>query len=595
MGSLRTGGSLRFYPERPRRYSDFVSPAEKRGVESACIIEPEFQIQVSVEKSNAGWPVFRCRRRANPVDRKASLVPRILTLFAVLSCLGATQSLLNAQTPNLPDLQIANFSVYSTLLQPDGSRLAVASFRIVNAGNAPAGASFTLVKMGTTSAAFSIPALPPGQAAFLSQAITINLSQVSIEITADAGQAVTESDETNNKLQYVAHLDRAETDRWQSVGPSRIAFPDNSSIGVGRVTTIALDPRSADRLFAGARGSGLWMTFDAGAHWTPVTDSLPTTQIDAVTIDPANPDRVLIATPAGVFQSTDGGSVWIQLSSQDLKGQGSDGGAFLVGSGNPAPLYLTTVNGLVVSTDGGHAWNPVIGGGPVASLQFNSTDHTRLLAALSSPASVPPGFSAGIFEATGGGLTAGAWRKLKGCPDAPLPTFPAKAQVWIAEAQGTKWVSFKSATNSQLFRSMNQPCQTATGIEDSWQPIPVSGACLDITNQWSLLYAPLGDPDVLFKAGVDLCRSGRRGNSMAPVGPVHSDQHALAATVGNPAIMYLGNDGGIYRSPDAGASWSFIGEGLALPPSYPIHTPRFPPRVFVCASQHNQCLTWPGS
>src|SRR5258708_13085087 len=132
MGSLRTGGSLRFYPERPRRYSDFVSPAEKRGVESACIIEPEFQIQVSVEKSNAGWPVFRCRRRANPVDRKASLVPRILTLLAVLSSLGATQSLLNAQTPNLPDLQIATFSVSSPPLHPHALSLPLPTFTLLH-------------------------------------------------------------------------------------------------------------------------------------------------------------------------------------------------------------------------------------------------------------------------------------------------------------------------------------------------------------------------------------------------------------------------------------------------------------------------------
>ncbi len=57
-------------------------------------------------------------------------------------------------------------------------------------------------------------------------------------------------------------------------------------------------------------------------------DALPTVNINAVAADPNYPSNVYIATPAGIFGSTDGGHVWALLNGQDLQGQGNDGGAF---------------------------------------------------------------------------------------------------------------------------------------------------------------------------------------------------------------------------------------------------------------------------
>jgi CARDB len=484
-----------------------------------------------------------------------------------------------------PDLQITNLSVYSTLVQTDGSRLVVASFRVVNGGNAPAAATYALVKMSTTAAAFLVPGLQPGEAAFLSQSVRTNLGQVTIQITADAGQALAESNENNNAVGYIAHLDQVEFGRWQSIGPTRVKGASGGTEGVGRVTTMALDPRSVDKLFVGARGSGLWMTSDGGQTWTPVTDSLPSTQIDAVALDPANSDRVLVATPAGVFQSTDGGSVWVQINGSNLQGLGSDGGAMIVGSVN-TPLYLSTQNGVVVSADGGHTWNPVLTGGPVNSLQRSTTDPSHLFAAVS-------GSAPAVYEAFAGGLTTGAWHKQQGCPGAPLPAIPAGSQVWIAESHGTKWVSIKSPAGVALWRSTGKTCRILSGQQDSWEQLTLTN-CNTGSDSWSFLFAHPADSAVLFKAGIGFCRSGDGGNTMTRIGPLHADQHVIAASVGNPAVMYEGDDGGLFRSDDKGLTWRFVGEGLAVTELLDVDQGGVAPRVFLGGAQDNAFFSWDG-
>ena len=45
---------------------------------------------------------------------------------------------------------------------------------------------------------------------------------------------------------------------------------------------------------------------------------------------------------------------------------------------------------------------------------------------------------------------------------------------------------------------------------------------------------------------------------------IHPDQHTMAFDPRIPDVLYAGNDGGIFRSPDAGASWQSLNAGLAI-------------------------------
>ena len=45
---------------------------------------------------------------------------------------------------------------------------------------------------------------------------------------------------------------------------------------------------------------------------------------------------------------------------------------------------------------------------------------------------------------------------------------------------------------------------------------------------------------------------------------IHPDQHAIAFEPGNPDTIYIGNDGGLYRSFNRGLNWVHCNNGLVI-------------------------------
>lgn len=497
-----------------------------------------------------------------------------------------------ALAQNSADLSIEKFSVFSTLPEADGFRRVSVSFRVVNRGRLPASATTTRVSFDDLPTDFATPILkgdnrvePPDEI-YITRSTRTRASQVGITIRSDALNKVSEFDEANNNLQFAAVLN-PQAGRWQSIGPSKI---QNGSkvFGVGRVTTIAIDPRLPTRIYVGARGSGLWKSADNGATWFPIGDSLPSAQIDAIGIYPNNRDRVVVATPKGVFESTDGGSVWKILTREDIMAVGSGGGALLIANKPNPPLYVSTRAGLRVSTDGGRTWPTVLRpGSQVVSLQFSTTDPSHLFASTINPPL--------LFEAKDGGLKTSSWRIQLGCVN-PLPTLPANAIVWIAESKGRRWMSFRAKNGSvkvtELWRSSTRRCEMNGFTDHSWEKVPLSGACGTFENNFSYLFAHPDDSTLVFKGGVELCRSTLSGNNLSPVAGIHVDHHAIA--LGGAGDMYFGGDGGIYRSFDKGKTMQFLGEGLNVTEFLKIDTDGQSQRFVVGGTQDNGASTWSG-
>lgn len=493
----------------------------------------------------------------------------------------------SAQVPTA-DFAITNFSVWSTLPDSDGQRRVAISFRVTNIGTANGLAMRTRVTIAGTPTEFTVPALAPKQAVFLSKTLSTTSNSLPIKIEADVYHTISEANEQNNVLEYTANPG-GDIGRWQNIGPSKITMTPPSS---GRVSTIAVSPTSPLVVYAGGRDSGLWKSAGQTTRWFPITDSLPTLEIYAVAIDPKKSDRVVVATPSGVFQSLDGGSLWQMVSNKDLKATGSDGGRLLIASAPNPPMYVSTKNGLKISNDGGQNWNTILASGsPVLSLQFGTTDTSQLFASTASPPAV--------FEAVNGGLTPASWHQLQGCPGSQLPSFPPTASVWVTESQGTKWVSFRTKSPDpktfEFWRTTSTTCNVGGFPEQGWEKLNISSGCNDYNNQWSYLFAHPTDPSVLFKGGIDLCRMTHSGNSMGTVSGIHSDHHAVVVAPSSPSVMFFGSDGGIYRSPDKGATMNFLGEGMSNGEFLKIDVNGAGSRVIVGGTQDNGTSTWDGS
>lgn len=376
----------------------------------------------------------------------------------------------------------------------------------------------------------------------------------------------------------------ADVGQWRALGPILITNgdgPDRNA--VGRVTSIAVDPRNPQVIFVGARGSGVWRTTDGGASWAPVTDALPTLTIAGLAVAPSQPTRVFAATNLGISRSDDGGTTWATVFTGDLRPFAIDGGAMLVSPRTPDVVYLSGCRGgqggVMRSRDAGVTWTNTLNGCN-SSLLMTRGAPDELVAGM-GPSGANPG---GVYTTRDGGDT---WRRLTGCPGATLPDASAAA-VKVARSRGRTFASFKSGSSFRLFRTTTATCtvngQTEPAWEPAWQPDASTGPSL-----WSLIAADPDNPDIVYATGTVFWVSTDGGLTFSkPTPQPHVDHHAFAIDPGTPGGILAGSDGGIYRAVrGASGTWRFIGRGLNNVEFYDLADSSADPGLVIGGTQDN--------
>jgi len=371
--------------------------------------------------------------------------------------------------------------------------------------------------------------------------------------------------------------------RWEPIGPFNIG---------GRVRSIAVHPTDGRTVWIGAADGGVWKTTDQGATWNPMMDFENAIAMGAIAVDPNNPDILYAATGemssnidaytgAGVFKSTDGGSTW--------RGSGlTTVGAFsrIVVHPRNSSLVLAgaTKNngGLYRSDDGGATWS-------------------RTYPDMVSDITVNPGNENEIWIGT---MTKGIWRS----SDAGR-TF-ARSSVGLGiDTLGRISVQVAASNPAILYALVNETSGTAaasriyktTNGGASWTIVfNNSPNFLNSPNAQGWYNHAIGvdprNPDIVIGLGISLVRSSNGGESWQSQNtyggfPVHPDQHAIAFDPSNAGVLYLGNDGGMYRSVDNGLSYSEISRGLAITQFYGFGVDQNQPNLTMGGSQDNGTMT----
>ncbi|MBI3812044.1 MAG: hypothetical protein HY283_07555 [Nitrospirae bacterium] len=127
------------------------------------------------------------------------------------------------------------------------------------------------------------------------------------------------------------------------------------------ISALAVDP-TGKRLYAAAfrngntlLGGGLFVSEDFGRHWKRVDSGLERDWVRVIRFDPADPQRLYIATSnRGVLVSSDGGATWKEsnqgLTATDLR-------ALVLDPTNPETLYTGAHGeGIFKSTDRAATW-----------------------------------------------------------------------------------------------------------------------------------------------------------------------------------------------------------------------------------------------
>jgi subtilisin family serine protease len=121
---------------------------------------------------------------------------------------------------------------------------------------------------------------------------------------------------------------------WQEMGS-----------GLGTPLALAVSPANPNRIvasFADSSGAGLVVSNDGGANWKNLYHGM---YFDVIVPDPADPKRLWLGNPAGLFRSDDGGVTVTQITNGRVAAIVLDGNRIVLGG-----------DGVQVSMDGGKAF-----------------------------------------------------------------------------------------------------------------------------------------------------------------------------------------------------------------------------------------------
>jgi hypothetical protein len=364
---------------------------------------------------------------------------------------------------------------------------------------------------------------------------------------------------------------------WQPLGPANIG---------GRVTDLVVDPVRPDTVYAGAATGGVWRSTNAGATFTSVWPATLTPSIGALDITSTgtlyagtgegNPGGGSVTFPGnGVYRSADGGATWTHLG---LAGSERIG-RLAVDPTNPNRVFAAAtgslfvpggVRGLYRTTDGGTTWQLVLAGANgttgAVDVVIDPATPSRVYVAMWDHRRQPQGrvyggVGSGIFRSTDGGTT---WTRLAG----GLPASSTNlGRMGIAVARGNPNRLYAIAADTTGNFS---GFWTSTNAGTSWTRITNTSflANSQSTFGWwfGRVYVDPAASQHVFVAGVpqleslDAGASWRRNSSS-----FHVDQHALAFDPRVSGRVFLGNDGGVYRSTANGSLTGTWTKATSLP------------------------------
>ena len=380
--------------------------------------------------------------------------------------------------------------------------------------------------------------------------------------------------------------------QWRSLGPWTV--PNGQTYGAsrvnvsGRIAAVAVDPGNPAHVLIGAANGGIWESHDRGASWQPRTDFAATLTTGALAFDPRSPTTVYCGTGegnwwwwlgTGILRSTDGGTTWSPLCTAPFVGQGFF--SLIVNPTNGQHLFAGTNRGLYVSTDGGINWTLRRAEATWdISIDPRGGRSAKLLAACRD----------GLWRSTNGGTTWSAVT-LPGSPGSfdrlavkIAPSKPAVAYAWGASG-GTPYLWRRAGGN---WSAIGTPPGVSTG--QAWY-------------DWFLEIAPDRDTQI-YCGAIEVHRGDLSGttwtwtnitNKGMSGDSIHPDQHAMAFEPGRPDTIYVGNDGGLYRSNDRGIAWQHCNNGLIISEFEYLAQDHGSARWIIGGTQDNGTQRWTGS
>jgi photosystem II stability/assembly factor-like uncharacterized protein len=358
---------------------------------------------------------------------------------------------------------------------------------------------------------------------------------------------------------------------WRSIGPAIMG---------GRTADVEGVPGDPNIVYVATASGGLWKTTNAGVTWKPIFERQGTISIGDIALAPGNPDVIWVGTGEsnvrnsvsfgdGVYKSTDGGKTWLHMGLRDSERISS----IVIDPQNPNNVFVGALGhafgpneerGVFMTSDGGKTWTKTLyidNQHGVSDLEIDPTNPNILYAAMWSFERKPwthrsGSEKGGIFKSIDGGRT---WKKLTN----GLPKLIGRIGVRVAASNPNVVYAILEAKEGTLYRSDDRG--------ETFKQISKNERIVSRGFYYTTLRVDPTNENRIYAVASRLYVSIDGGKSFRSItGRTHIDYHAFWLDPRNPKRIWVGQDGGIAVSYDAGETWEPV-YNIPLGQFYQLH------------------------
>lgn len=410
------------------------------------------------------------------------------------------------------------------------------------------------------------------------------------------------------------------TTTWTPLGPRPIGTAGTTNSNSGRLNTIAVHPTNPDIIYVGGAQGGVWKTTNGGASWIPLTDSQCSLAMGSVVLDPVNPEIVYAGTGeqnnsadsyygCGVLRSTNGGLTWTELGKAefDLANGGRTISRVVVdkttaGTASATVVLVAASNGIWRSANSGLTWTQAQEVTGRTSDLVADPVNAGVYYAATGVAVVQNGANTtnAVFKSTDSGLT---WLKVS---KDPFPTANVgRINLAIsASSPETVYAAIQDLNNGGTADGSLLGIFVTTDGGSTWTsraatPSNTGPLCGGGQQCWYDMVIAVDPtaPNTVYFGGFSLYKSTDGAATFIDIGTqIHVDQHGFTFHPTAASTIFAGNDGGIFKSVDAGTSWTSLNTNLELTQFYAgVSTSPTSTTTVLGGTQDNGTLQWGGS
>jgi photosystem II stability/assembly factor-like uncharacterized protein len=350
----------------------------------------------------------------------------------------------------------------------------------------------------------------------------------------------------------------------------------------GRINDMETHPTNSRIVYAGTAGGGVWKSSDGGTTFNPIFDDY-CQSIGAVALDPNDPDNTIyvgtgetwtrnsVSIGDGLYKTTDGGANWNKIGFEKSERIAN----IIVNPDNSQEIYVGVLGalwgdseerGVYKSSDGGATWEQLLyvdAKTGCADLAMDPTNPNVLYASMWEFRRTGWSFESGgdksaLYKSTDGGKT---WNKThNGFPEGKL------GRLAIAVAPSNPNVLY---TVIEAEKDERKGLYRSNDAGASWEQLNNDFGITVRPFYFSRIVVDPKNEDVVVKGGLSGSISRDGGKTFKNLGNMHSDIHDIVFNIKDSDIMYVGTDGGVYRTWDGGTTMEIV-ENLPLSQFYQV-------------------------